>query len=83
MLINIVAGVVEIALGTALNFRSLRKAASTGIIFMLLAFVLSHIYFIQIGSCVEGGLCVPEWIGWGRLLLIHPLLMWWAWAARK
>jgi hypothetical protein len=45
---------------------------------MLISFIPAHIYFIQIGSCVEGGMCVSEWIGWARLLIIHPLLIWWA-----
>ena len=45
---------------------------------MLIAFIPSHIWFIEIGSCVEGGLCVDEWISWLRLLIIHPVLIYWA-----
>ncbi|MEM9918721.1 MAG: hypothetical protein AAF990_11530, partial [Bacteroidota bacterium] len=59
-----------------------RRWAAFGLIAMLIAFVPSHIHFIQIGSCVEGGLCTPPWVAWLRLLLIHPLLIWWAWANR-
>ena len=81
--INVVAGIVEIVLGLALLFSRSRKLAAYGIILMLVAFIPSHIYFIQIGSCVDGGMCVPEWVGWVRLVVIHPLLLLWAWSARK
>ena len=81
--INVFAGAIEIAFGVALIFPGLRKAAVLGIILMLVAFIPSHVYFVQLGSCIPDGLCVPEWIGWGRLLVIHPLLIWWAWSVRK
>ena len=81
--INLLAGVAEILLGTGLLFRKTRKFAAYGIILMLLAFIPAHVYFIQIGGCIEGGLCAPEWVGWLRLLLIHPLLIIWAWSASK
>jgi uncharacterized membrane protein len=77
-MINGLAGIVEITLGLALTFPSLRKSASWGIILMLIAFIPSHIYFIKIGSCVGQGLCVPPWVAWVRLLVIHPLLIFWA-----
>ncbi len=81
--INYLSGFFEVAFGVMLLFRPTRKAASYLIITMLLAFIPSHVYFILEGSCVEGGLCVPEWLGWGRLLVIHPLLIWWAWSVRN
>ncbi|MFK7954343.1 MAG: hypothetical protein AB8B73_15940 [Ekhidna sp.] len=81
--INSLSGVAEILLGVGLLFYTTRKVSSYAIITMLLAFIPSHIYFINLGSCIEGGLCVPEWVGWGRLLVIHPLLIWWAWRCRK
>ena len=81
--INVFAGVIEIAFGVALIFPGLRKAAVLGIILMLVAFIPSHVYFVQLGSCIPDGLCVPEWIGWGRLLVIHPLLIWWVWSVQK
>lgn len=82
-LINISSGVIEIFLGLFLIFPSTRSLGAYGIMLMLIAFIPSHIYFIQVGSCVQDGLCVPEWIGWGRLIIIHPLLIWWAWVYRK
>ena len=82
-LINYLSGSLEILFGIGLLFITTRKLTSYAIIAMLVAFIPSHVYFIQQGSCVDGGLCVPEWIGWGRLLIIHPLLIWWAWKCRK
>jgi hypothetical protein len=28
-------------------------------------------------------MCIPEWIGYFRLIVIHPLLMYWAWKISK
>jgi len=81
--INIVSGFLEMTFGILLIFNGTRKYAVYGIILMLIAFIPAHIYFIQINSCVEGGLCVPNWIGWIRLLVIHPILIFWAWSNRK
>lgn len=81
--INAVAGVVEIIFGVGFMFQETRKWASYGIILMLLAFVPSHVWFIQLGGCVENGLCAPPWLGWVRLVIVHPLLIWWAWAHRR
>lgn len=81
--INLVSGVVEIGFGIGLLFPSTRKLAALGIIAMLIAFIPSHWYFIQIGGCVDGGLCAPLWVGWVRLVIIHPLLIYWAWSCRK
>jgi uncharacterized membrane protein len=76
--INSLAGLTEVVLGSALMLPKLRKAAAWGVVLMLLAFIPAHSYFIEIGSCIGEGLCVPEWISWLRLLLIHPLLILWA-----
>ena len=81
-LINVIAGVVEIAFGIGFFSPKTRKYSSYGVIAMLFAFFGSHVYFIQIGSCIENGLCVPEWIGWARLLAVHPLLIYWAYKNR-
>ncbi|HET8860441.1 hypothetical protein [Marivirga sp.] len=77
--INIISGIAELVLAIGILFHSSRKYASYGIIIMLLAFIPAHTYFIQIGSCIETGLCVPEIVGWLRLLVIHPALLAWAW----
>lgn len=77
--INILSGMAEILLATGVIFYPSRKYASYGIIAMLIAFIPSHVYFIQIGSCTIDSLCVPQWIGWVRLVIIHPALLLWAW----
>lgn len=81
--LNIIAGLTEISLGLLLVFSVTRKWAAIGIIFMLLAFISAHIYFIQINSCIPNGLCVLQWVGWARLIIVHPLLIAWAWWCRK
>ena len=80
--LNIMVGIAEIMLGVGFLFSTTRKLAAIGIILLLLAFIPTHIYFIKIGSCVPNGLCVPQWIGWARLLIIHPILIAWAWWCR-
>lgn len=82
-LINILAGIAEIILGIGLLIPKSRMVSAWGVIAMLIAFIPSHIYFIQIGSCVDGGICTPEWAGWLRLVVIHPLLLAWAWIYTK
>ena len=79
--INWVSGIFEILLAVGLLPLKTRKPASLGIIILLIAFIPSHVYFIQIGSCLESSLCVAPWVAWIRLLVIHPLLIYWAWYA--
>ncbi len=81
--INILSGVAEVLLGLGVLYLPTRKRAAWGIFGMLLCFIPSHVYFIQLGSCLEGGLCVPEWVGWVRLLIIHPILLLWSFWVSK
>lgn len=82
-LINFGAGVLEVIFALMLLSATFRTYAAYGIILLLLLFVPSHIYFIQIGGCIPDGLCTPQWVAWIRLLLIHPLLIYWAWSIRN
>lgn len=75
---NALAGLGEILVAIGLYFPLSRKTSVFGILFLLLAFIPAHIDFIRVGSCVTDSLCVPEWIAWLRLIVIHPLLIWWA-----
>lgn len=75
--INVMVGLAEIILGIGLLIKKVRRLAIIGIVLMLLAFIPSHVYFIQKGSCIDGGLCVSNWIGWIRLVIIHPILIAW------
>jgi uncharacterized membrane protein len=81
--INYGSGILEIILGIGVFISNFRQKAGWGIITLLLLFIPSHVYFIQIGSCVDEGLCVPAWLAWIRLLLIHPLLIIWAYLVSK
>jgi uncharacterized membrane protein len=80
--INIISGVIEISFGLLLISTTTRKFAAYGIVLMLIAFIPTHVYFIQLNSCV-GELCVSPWVGWVRLIVIHPILLFWAWSNRK
>lgn len=81
--INLIAGVAEVLFSAGLLFKATRKWSSYLLVAMLISFIPSHIYFLQIGSCIEGGLCVAEWISWVRLFVIHPLLIFWALSVRN
>lgn len=85
-ILNTAAGIAEILLALLLLFNFSRRLACYGIILMLLAFIPSHIYMLQTGFCPEiaGGIrCVPDWALWLRLLLVQPLLIYWAWSLRN
>ena len=81
-LINYTSGLLEIAGAIGLIFPKTRRWAVYGLIALLIAFIPSHIYFIEQGSCI-GELCTPMWVGWARLVIIHPLLIWWLWIYKK
>ncbi|MEO1009856.1 MAG: MauE/DoxX family redox-associated membrane protein [Bacteroidota bacterium] len=77
--LNVLSGFLEVLFGFGILFSTVRKWAATGILLLLIAFIPSHIFFLQIGSCLENGLCVAPWVAWVRLLIIHPLFLLWAW----
>lgn len=77
--INMVSGILEVGLALLLLFPKWRPIGAYGIIVLLLLFIPSHVYFIQIDACVPDGLCTPIWVAWVRLLVIHPLLLLWTW----
>ena len=77
--INYLSGVAELIFGFFAIFAKTEKIGGVWILLLLILFIPAHVYFIQIGSCINGGLCVAQWIGWVRLVVIHPLLLIWAW----
>lgn len=81
--INVIAGVAELLLGLGVLYFPTRKRAAWGILVLLVCFIPSHVYFIQVGSCIRDGLCVPPIVGWLRLVLIHPILLYWAFWVSK
>ncbi|PZX54886.1 DoxX family protein [Algoriphagus chordae] len=76
--LNFLAGLFEVVFGLALLFTQTRSLAAWGIILMLIAFIPAHVYFIQLDSCIENGICLPPWTGWFRLIILHPILLFWA-----
>jgi uncharacterized membrane protein len=78
-LINTISGVAEILLAIGLLFPATRTIAAFGIILMLIAFIPAHIYMIQLGNFKLGKFEMTPVIGWARLLIIHPILILWAW----
>jgi uncharacterized membrane protein len=81
--INFISGTLEVALALLLLLPKARLLASWGIIFLLILFIPSHVYFIEIGACIPDGLCTPLWVAWIRLILVHPLLFFWTWFIRN
>ena len=82
VLLNALSGIAEIGLAVLLLFTITRKWASYGIALMLLAFIPSHIYMLQQGFCINSN-CAPEWALWARLLVLQPILIWWALSLRN
>lgn len=73
--INWLSGLVEVAIGIGLLLPATRQISGWAMAFLMVLFIPSHVHFIAIGSCVMEGLCVPEWVAWVRLVVIHPLLI--------
>ena len=83
VLINIVSGVLEVALGFLLLVPAYKKWAAYGLIALMIAFIPSHVYFIEVGACVEGGLCTSLWVAHLRLWVVHPVLFLWAFSIQN
>lgn len=81
-LLNYASGAGEIFAGAAVLIPSTRKIGCNAILFLLIAFLPAHIYFIQKGGCLSESLCVPVWVAWVRLIVIHPILLYWAYKCR-
>lgn len=82
--LNLLAGIVELLLGILLIPKITRKWAAWGIVLMLIAFIPSHIYFIQKGYFSLGSFTMTPIISWVRLILVQPLLILWAlWISRE
>lgn len=81
--INLVSGSLEVLLAFGLLQQKTKSISGKIIIIMLVLFIPSHIHFIAVGACIEGGLCVAPWVAWLRLIVIHPLLIYWAWRSTQ
>lgn len=74
------SGAMEIGAALVLLFgvKYWRILASGFLMFLLLIFITVHIYSIQKVQCSIQGVCWPQILAWLRLLVIHPLLLFWA-----
>lgn len=82
VLINNISGIAEIALALLLLVPATKRYACFLIIAMLIAFIPAHIYMLKVGFCVMN-ICLPQWVLWVRLIILQPLLIYWAWTNRK
>jgi len=76
-LINYSTGFIEIGLAALLVIPRTRRFACMMLIVMLIFFIPVHIYMLETGSCYNGK-CIPQWLLWVRLLVLQPLLIFWA-----
>lgn len=81
-LVNYAMGFIEIGLAILLVIPQTRRFACAAIIAMLIAFIPAHIYMLETGWCSHDR-CFPQWAIWARLLVLQPLLIYWAWKNRK
>ncbi|HTB52783.1 MAG TPA: MauE/DoxX family redox-associated membrane protein [Ferruginibacter sp.] len=73
--INYIAGAIEVLFALLLIFPATRKFAATGIIVMLIIYIPTHIYMIEIAP--------GNWKMWTRLFVTQPFLILWAWWHRE
>ena len=69
------SGIAEIAGGIGLAIPRLRIAAGWGLLLLLVCVFPANVYMAA-QHIVPGGMQIPAWLLWSRLLL-QPLLMWW------
>jgi uncharacterized membrane protein len=81
--INYASGALEIVFGLGIFIPKYRKISAQAILILLILFIPSHIHFIQIGACIPEGLCTPMCLAWLRIIVIHPLLLLWAYQVSK
>ena len=81
--INLLSGIAEIVLALLLIPKATRTLAVKGIIIMLIAFIPSHIYFIQKGSFTLGSITITPTLSYIRLLIGQPILILWVWWSSK
>ncbi|AMR31639.1 DoxX family protein [Mucilaginibacter sp. PAMC 26640] len=83
VVLNIMAGFFEIAFALLLISPRTRKVGAYGIILMLIAFIPVHTQMVADAPFLLGKLMVTPLIAWIRLIVLQPLLIFWAWWHRK
>jgi len=76
-ILNTLAGVLEIAGGLGLIFKSTRQFAAWGIVLLLIAFIPVHTAMLSGHTQLNGAHVQPVW-AWVRLFF-QPVLIVWAW----
>jgi uncharacterized membrane protein len=78
-IINVLAGCCEIGFAILLIFAKTREFAAWGIVFMLIFFIPVHIEMVRnVPYRLSGAVVLPV-LAWIRLVVLQPLLIWWAW----
>ena len=78
-IINVIAGCCETGFAILLIFAKTREFAAWGIVFMLIAFIPVHMEMVRNVPYRLSGAVVSPVIAWIRLVVLQPLLIWWAW----
>lgn len=78
-IINILAGCCEISLAILLIFSKTREFAAWGLVFMLIFFIPVHMEMVRNVPYRLSGSVVSPVLAWIRLVIVQPLLIWWAW----
>lgn len=81
--INVLSGIAEITLALLLIPKVTRSLAVKGIIIMLIAFIPSHLYFIQKGYFTLGSFRITPLLSYVRLFIGQPILILWVWWSSK
>lgn len=81
--LNMLAGIAEITFALGICIPRVRKYAALGIVAMLIAFIPVHVYMIEVAPFKLGGIQMEVWMAWVRLLVLHPILIMWAYSLRN
>ena len=79
---NAVAGTAELAGGLGLFVPKLRRAASWGLIALLVGLLWVHVEMLARPDRTALGRSAPAWVLWGRLPFQGVLIVWAWWAGR-
>ena len=81
--LNMLAGIAEIGLAIGVCIPKLRYHAALGVVAMLVAFIPVHVYMVEAAPFTLGGMLMVTWVAWVRLLVLHPILIFWAYSLRN
>ena len=79
VVLNVIAGCCEILLAILMTSGKTRRRAAWGIVLMLIAFIPVHVQMVLDAPLTVGTMRVSALLTWIRLVILQPLLIWWAW----